>query len=95
MKTAPVFRSRADAGATAKIYDRVPVLIEERPKEDGGNVNPWGITFQRMFHMSNDSGLFATAAQLADDGWSPRRTGLGARRRGWPSSGACHSTRPR
>ena len=28
-KTAPIFRSRADAELTAKIYDRVPVLIEE------------------------------------------------------------------
>jgi hypothetical protein len=68
-KTAPVFRSRADAALTAKIYDRVPVLIEERPKEDGGDVNPWGITFQTLFHMSNDSALFRTAGQLADDGW--------------------------
>ena len=65
-----MFRSRADAALTAKIYDRVPVLIEERPKEEGGDVNPWGITFQRMFDMSNDSGLFATAAQLTGDGWS-------------------------
>ena len=69
-KTAPVFRSRADAALTAKIYDRIPVLIEEGPKEDGGDVNPWGITFQTLFHMSNDSGLFRTEAQLAEDGWA-------------------------
>jgi hypothetical protein len=68
-RTAPVFRSRADAALTAKIYDRVSVLIEERPKEDGGDINPWGITFQTLFHMSNDSGLFRTAAQLGYDGW--------------------------
>jgi hypothetical protein len=67
-RTAPVFRSRADAALTAKIYDGVPVLIEERPKEEGGDVNPWGISFQRMFDMSNDSDLFRTAAQLAEDG---------------------------
>jgi hypothetical protein len=69
-RTAPVFRSRADAALTAGIYDRVPVLIEERPKEDGGNVNPWGVTFQTLFHMSIDSGLFTTAGQLADRGWT-------------------------
>ena len=33
-------------------------------------MNPWGITFQTLFHMSNDAGLFATAGQLADNGWS-------------------------
>ena len=65
-----MFRSRADAALTAKIYDRIPVLIEERPPEQGGDVNPWGITFQTLFHMSNDAGLFATAGQLADNGWS-------------------------
>lgn len=68
-KTAPVFRSKSDAELTAKFYDRAPVLIEERTREDGGDVNPWGITFQAMFHMSGDSELFRTAAQLAVEGW--------------------------
>lgn len=73
-KTAPIFRSRADAELTAKLYDRVPVLIEERSLEQGGDVNPWGITFQTMFHMSGDSGLFRTPAQLENAGW--RRDGV-------------------
>ncbi|CAK0767889.1 hypothetical protein CCP3SC1_510010 [Gammaproteobacteria bacterium] len=30
--------------------------------------NPWGISFMAMIHMSNDSGLFRTAAQLTGDG---------------------------
>lgn len=60
-KTAPVFRSRADAELTAKIYARVPVLIDEAKGAAG---NPWGVSFMAMFHMSNDSGLFRTAAQL-------------------------------
>ncbi|MFP3943286.1 MAG: Eco57I restriction-modification methylase domain-containing protein [Alphaproteobacteria bacterium] len=64
-RTAPVFRSRADAELTKKIYSRVPVLIDESKGEDG---NPWGIQFATMFHMSNDSGLFRTAKQLADAG---------------------------
>jgi hypothetical protein len=64
-KTAPVFRSRADAELTAKIYGRVPVLIDESKGSDG---NPWGLSFMAMFHMSNDSGLFRTAAQLREAG---------------------------
>jgi N-6 DNA Methylase len=51
--TSPVFRTRADAELTRKIYQSVPVLENERT-----GVNPWGISFMTMFHMSNDSGLF-------------------------------------
>lgn len=68
-KTAPVFRSRADAELTAKLYARAPVLIEEGPQEEGGDINPWGITFQTMFHMSGDSGFFRTSSQLELEGW--------------------------
>lgn len=66
-KTAPVFRAREDAELTAAIYRRVPVLID---KASGAAGNPWGVSFMAMFHMSNDSGLFRTAAQLADRGWA-------------------------
>jgi hypothetical protein len=65
-KTAPVFRARRDAELTAQIYARVPVLIDESTGKDG---NPWGVSFMAMFHMSNDSGLFRTAAQLTAQGW--------------------------
>lgn len=65
-KTAPVFRARADAALTAKIYGRVPVLIDEAKGPAG---NPWGVSFSAMFHMSNDSGLFRTAAQLDTEGF--------------------------
>ncbi len=68
-KTAPVFRTRADAELTAKLYASAPVLIQERPQESGGDLNPWGITFQTMFHMSGDSGFFRTPAQMESDGW--------------------------
>jgi hypothetical protein len=51
--TSPVFRTRADAELTRKIYQRVPVLENEHT-----GVNPWGISFMRMLDMSNDSGLF-------------------------------------
>lgn len=53
--TCPIFRTRFDAELTKKIYQRVPVLENERTGQ-----NPWGISFSAMFHMSNDSGLFAT-----------------------------------
>ena len=62
-KTAPVFRSCADAELTAKIYTRVPILVEEG-KGAAGNL--WGISFLRMLDMANDSGLFRTAAQLRE-----------------------------
>jgi hypothetical protein len=65
-RTAPVFRSRADAELTAKIYANAPVLIDEGKGEKG---NPWGVSFQAMFHMSNDSHLFRTAAQLHEQGF--------------------------
>ena len=74
-KTAPVFRSKADAELTAKFYDRAPVLIRERTREQGGDVNPWGITFQRMFDMATDSGLFRTADHLVAEGWLRDGTG--------------------
>jgi len=54
-RTMPVFRTRADAELTRAIYQRVPVLVDERKGE-----NPWGVSFLRMFDMSNDSHLFAT-----------------------------------
>ena len=63
--TCPVFRSRRDAEITLGIYRRVPVLLREGDP-DG---NPWGISFMRMFDMSNDSHLFRTRDQLEADGW--------------------------
>lgn len=64
-RTAPVFRSKADAELTSQIYARLPVLIDEAKGRSG---NPWGIEFQAMFHMSGDSGSFRTALQLGADG---------------------------
>lgn len=74
-KTAPIFRSRADATLTAKFYARAPVLIEEREAGQGGDVNPWGITFQQgLFNMTSASELFRTTGQLVNEGWSRNRT---------------------
>ena len=68
-KTAPVYRSRADAELTAKLYSKAPVLIKERPGHPDGDENPWGISFQSMFHMANDSGLFAGEEDLVRRGF--------------------------
>lgn len=73
-RTVPVFRTRADAELTAKIYQRAPVMIEVRSREQGGDINTWGITFQTMFHMSSDSGFFRTSAQMDADGWQREGT---------------------
>jgi hypothetical protein len=54
-RTCPIFRTRPDAELTRKIYHQVPILVREG-QPDG---NPWGIRFMTMFHMSNDSDLFA------------------------------------
>lgn len=70
-KTAPVFRSRADAELTAKIYARVPVLIDEAKGCVG---NPWGMSFHtRIWHMAEDAAWFRTATQLSAAGF--RRDG--------------------
>ncbi|MBL8895628.1 MAG: restriction endonuclease, partial [Rhizobiales bacterium] len=65
--TVPIFRTSADADLTARIHARVPVLIDEAKGKDG---SPWGLSFIRMFDMSNDSGLFRTAAQLTEAGFT-------------------------
>lgn len=53
--TTPIPRSKKDAEILLRIYERVPVLINERVDE-----NPWGIKFCRLFDMTNDSHLFLT-----------------------------------
>ncbi|MGO9338838.1 MAG: Eco57I restriction-modification methylase domain-containing protein [Terracidiphilus sp.] len=59
----PAFRWAADAEVTATIHAAAPVLI--RRYEDGRIVSPWNVSFQRMFDMANDSGLFLDHANIA------------------------------
>ncbi|MFM5983416.1 MAG: Eco57I restriction-modification methylase domain-containing protein [Sphaerospermopsis kisseleviana] len=61
--TCPIFRTAADAELTKKIYQNVPVLENENT-----GINPWGISFMRMFDMANDSGLFHTQDPQQDPG---------------------------
>ena len=67
-RTCPTFRSRSDAELAKAIYRRVPVFVREA-RDGKPEDNPWGIQFNRMFDMSNDSHLFRTREQLAGDGW--------------------------
>jgi len=63
--TCPIFRRKTDANLTIKIYRHCPVLVDET-KKDG---NPWGVSFNTMFHMSNDSHLFCTRDKLEAEGY--------------------------
>lgn len=63
--TCPMFSSKADAEVIKKIYRNVPCLLDETT-EDG---DPWGVSFQTLFHMANDSEMFRTFEQLSNDGW--------------------------
>jgi len=65
-RTCPIFRTQRDAQITKGIYSRVPVLID-RTRPDG---NPWGVSFMRMFDMTNDSGLFKLRSELLAEGWT-------------------------
>ena len=64
--TTPVFRSRRDAEITIGIYRRVPILRLREPE-----VNPWRVTFLRMFDITNDSGFFSKREDLQATGWNP------------------------
>ncbi|MCC5636270.1 DUF559 domain-containing protein [Nostoc sp. CHAB 5844] len=56
--TCPIFRTSQDADLTKKIYERIPVLENEKTGS-----NPWGVSFmQGLFNMSTDSGLFKNEA---------------------------------
>ena len=66
--TAPVFRTRRDAEITRRIYERHPVLVDRSGDEER---KAWPVKYTTMFHMSNDSHLFRTAAQLNAEGFYP------------------------
>ena len=67
-RTCPIFRTRRDMEIARKMYRRTGVLWKEA-RDNEPEVNPWGIRFQRMFDMSNDSNLFKTREELNEEGW--------------------------
>lgn len=74
--TAPIFRTRRDAEITTGIYNRLPVLVEHRKEE---LVTVFPLRYSTMFHMTNDSHLFVTKAELEKTAYS---VGGGRWRRG-------------
>ena len=66
--TAPIFRTRRDAEITQRIYERHPVLVD---RSQGTERKAWPVRYHTMFHMTNDSHLFKTAAQLKAEGFYP------------------------
>jgi hypothetical protein len=76
--TCPVFRGERDAELTKKLYRAAPVLIRDAVIDSDGKVtkpevNPWGISFQRMLDMATDSGLFRLQPASPDE---PKRLPL-------------------
>ena len=63
--TAPIFRTQRDADITRRIYEQFPVLHHHQQ----GKV--WPVKYQTMFHMTNDSHLFRTKAELEAEGCYP------------------------
>lgn len=66
--TAPIFRTRRDMALTTAIYARAPVLVD---RSSGEEVKSWPVKYATMFHMTNDSHLFRTRAELEEqeDAW--------------------------
>ncbi len=65
---APIFRSRRDAEITTRLYRANRVLVDRR---DGGERKVWPVKYVTMFHMTNDSNLFLTRAELEKRGFAP------------------------
>lgn len=67
--TAPIFRTRRDMALTTAIYARLPVLVD---RSSGVPVAAWPVRYATMFHMTNDSHLFRTRAELegAEGAWA-------------------------
>jgi hypothetical protein len=63
--TAPVFRTQRDADITRAIYARLPVLVN---RSGAMPVFTWPVRYMTMFHMTNDSDKFLTAAELEKSG---------------------------
>ena len=60
-RTCPLFRTSKDSEVVRKVYERLPVLINESPDKQS---NPWQCAYYTMFHMTNDSNLFSDLETL-------------------------------
>lgn len=64
--TAPIFRAPKDAEITKAIYKAFPVLVDRRTDP---LKKVWPVKYCTMFHMTNDSALFKTGAELKKEGF--------------------------
>ena len=82
-RTAPTFRSNADADLAKKIYGSVPTFVRETEDLHG---NPWNIRLYRMFDSAQDSHLFIEKDQISTSEF--KRRGMYWINRGGERSGA-------
>lgn len=72
---APIFRSRRDADITTRLYREHPVLVRHGLASESLGQQPdrkvWPVKYATMFHMTSDSGLFLTRAELVKRGFEP------------------------
>ena len=71
---APIFRSQRDAEITMRIYRANPVLVHRSEVNPATNQRTerkvWPVKYVTMFHMTNDSNLFQTRAELVKQGFA-------------------------
>lgn len=80
---APIFRSVRDAEITRGVYSRLPVLVRHGGQSDAlgslRDAKAWPVNYATMFHMTNDSQHFLTAAALRQQGFAPGALGRWSR----------------
>ena len=67
-RTCPIFRTRRDMEIARKMYMRAGVFCKEKRGHEPEK-NPWRVSFQQMFNMTDDSDLFRTREELEGEGW--------------------------
>lgn len=72
-KNCPIFEYKEDRDVTIKIYSEAPILVDDQEGE-----NTWSISYNTMYHMSNDSDIFAdnTLENLQDQGYQLGKDGI-------------------
>ncbi len=72
---APIFRTRRDAEITTRVYRANPVLVRRSELNAATNQRTehkvWPVRYLTTFHMTNDSKLFLSRAELEQRGFVP------------------------
>ena len=76
---APIFRSARDALITRAVYSRLPVLVRHGGHSEAlgrqADAKAWPVAYATMFHMTNDSRHFMSAADLRQQGFAQTTLG--------------------